>query len=1411
MCFAEKTLPDELIISIINKLFRCLRLRTFSENCFNIVQLLSMPLLQGEPLRFVPRPADLHPDEKVFYCPCTKEVFREFEQYFKRTMILNSLVWTCAATGDEGLTYEAALKSEHAVCAPPDNIAEELVKAILFLVKLTAKVRLCDVVGMIHSFISTHVFVGETAHFVDNAGNRRTGVVRSVTVPETVNKSDDNLETPSSPSENANKLNGSKNLIGAKGSAAVYVVEFSIDDAANESLTGNTLLCCVDESKVFRKRPLSKEECYALLRAYCCTSQENIWVVKDDIAERHEVSKLEWDKIYGGPLPDLSIYKSCNEQAPSESDESEDDAEDLGEEFAHGGKHNKALTLMWTEVEKYQVDIGAELKERISKGFAVTEMDIRNIRALIKKAKQQCRIQKRENRKRQRKNNPKCRKVRDDLLFNDDDQAEFPTLAAVNFPKHVSPARFGDYLSLLDFLHQHGNRIQLRDYFPDGVTLSMLYKATLDCSPEGIFAELLCYLLTVLFERQCEEDGDDVKILKSEEIAMLDSAEIEYKFYLPKMEKATEMFKEMRNTHGVSVYRLPVDGYTLSEVVRIYFQSSGHFTGCRNGRFRNLHRGSFKSYDDQAFNFSIKRPELIESLRRVSVYELKPDDRLDLLLVLRDQLLTFQLFRDLLDTSSERVRSIRLDLLRQKVPNGSVEREMICFLKSTLRCGERSRAGSKQQQQQQIDGVDEQQHQLNSLLRKFQSFVDRPLSDDLDLSDFVEPLTSVRLDELESVEQIELVRKLRRHLFNQLYRSALFDLFELQSTIGMTLLGQDRSYRRYYFVRSVGAVLVENVFELDFDNAERCSDRVVVVAAAASFEQQPLVPRWQMLRDLDTLNALLNSLNRRGEREAELAANLLLFKGQLVQMFASFDDTLNNAEAEPLLELELEPVDSKLLIERSFRLSLLDFENRLFYSRMQTAPIADRQRWREQLEGEQQRLEVKHLAQILIDLVNTIDCKFMENFSTRPVKKFHCTTAATTTSSSSSASADDSVQCNSVVDGQSTDSEKTTCLNLWKQSLDSCFSYSSLHLHLLTLDKQLTWQKSILNMRCRKCRRKGDMNNLAICSDCGRAVHLGCSKPCLQTLPTEDDGWICFLCKKQQNWNAKKAAIVEEEAFDEEEEEATTAEAEERSHQKQEQEKLKVQQKSETYSICSNCTTVIRHIKQRIHCSSCTLSFHTRCVGVKKSEIAVASWLCKNCNPKISNGINGKNLQMKLSRSGRPLRGYISPVASSFIGSPNGIIAQPDSCDSNGLTQKRKAKNNGRLKKRTINKRRAEQSDVETRCNTCISRLVEHPDAWPFLKPVSRREAPDYYDIIEQPMDLRTIQMRLLRHEYSSVSEMVRDAQLMFSNCRQYNEAETEVYACGERLSKFCQQQLEHLKLRDHEKLNVRKRRRAAF
>lgn len=57
----------------------------------------------------------------------------------------------------------------------------------------------------------------------------------------------------------------------------------------------------------------------------------------------------------------------------------------------------------------------------------------------------------------------------------------------------------------------------------------------------------------------------------------------------------------------------------------------------------------------------------------------------------------------------------------------------------------------------------------------------------------------------------------------------------------------------------------------------------------------------------------------------------------------------------------------------------------------------------------------------------------------------------------------------------------------------------------------------------------------------------------------------------------------------------------------------------------------------------------------------------------------------------------------------------------------------------------------------------------PFLTRVNKRDAPDYYNIIKQPMDLGTMTKKLKTLTYKSKSEFVTDLDLIWSNCLKYN------------------------------------------
>ncbi len=73
----------------------------------------------------------------------------------------------------------------------------------------------------------------------------------------------------------------------------------------------------------------------------------------------------------------------------------------------------------------------------------------------------------------------------------------------------------------------------------------------------------------------------------------------------------------------------------------------------------------------------------------------------------------------------------------------------------------------------------------------------------------------------------------------------------------------------------------------------------------------------------------------------------------------------------------------------------------------------------------------------------------------------------------------------------------------------------------------------------------------------------------------------------------------------------------------------------------------------------------------------------------------------------------------------------------------------------------AEKVVIELRAYT------EHSSA--FLNRVSKREAPDYYNIIKYPMDLGTVMKKLKALQYKSKKEFVEDLQIIWQNCLTYN------------------------------------------
>ncbi|XP_060897906.1 protein polybromo-1 isoform X3 [Labrus mixtus] len=72
-----------------------------------------------------------------------------------------------------------------------------------------------------------------------------------------------------------------------------------------------------------------------------------------------------------------------------------------------------------------------------------------------------------------------------------------------------------------------------------------------------------------------------------------------------------------------------------------------------------------------------------------------------------------------------------------------------------------------------------------------------------------------------------------------------------------------------------------------------------------------------------------------------------------------------------------------------------------------------------------------------------------------------------------------------------------------------------------------------------------------------------------------------------------------------------------------------------------------------------------------------------------------------------------------------------------------------------------------------------------FMVKPSKKDYPDYYKVILEPMDLRTIEHNIRSDKYMTEDAMVEDMRLMFRNARHYNEEGSRVYNDADVLEKI--------------------------
>lgn len=77
-----------------------------------------------------------------------------------------------------------------------------------------------------------------------------------------------------------------------------------------------------------------------------------------------------------------------------------------------------------------------------------------------------------------------------------------------------------------------------------------------------------------------------------------------------------------------------------------------------------------------------------------------------------------------------------------------------------------------------------------------------------------------------------------------------------------------------------------------------------------------------------------------------------------------------------------------------------------------------------------------------------------------------------------------------------------------------------------------------------------------------------------------------------------------------------------------------------------------------------------------------------------------------------------------------------------------------------------------------------------FHAPVKKKEVPDYYDIIKNPIDLSSMKAKTKRTEYKKIDQFKEDVELLVSNARLYNGEGNIITVRAIELRDFCLEQI---------------------
>ncbi|XP_052891453.1 bromodomain adjacent to zinc finger domain protein 1A-like [Anopheles moucheti] len=1107
-----------------------------------------MPLLKQKVLERVVESVD--DNDEVFVCEITGEFFRNYDDFFNRTMMLSSTLWSCAMTGRSNLTYKDALDSERSAKRSLKTFPTALKGPILLIASRTKRTAIHDLASDVHGYAKDVFFKGETVY-------TKTGV------PETMRKAKIvRVVISGSPNEHIP-------------SRLIYHVE-SYDEGApsNYSVRG--------EAIIRERNSLSREKCKLFLKQHIELGANQMLCVKKESLEQFVTSKgCTDDKVFYGQNPDFEVSKKLQVQ----------------KKFSQGAQktakppknaNQKGAKLVDKENNKKQQSIENYLTQLANDSVAKKEAI---------KEKKKNRIEERAKQQMLSKEKMLIEKelllpqvaialreysaIKEDLELTD--QRVIPPAREVQ--TLIGEEHFPDFLFILEFLNTFGDLLSIETKFPDGVTMELLQQALLLREFDGPLSDILQVLLSSIFAA--------LNVLEPSEEANVE----------PGTKKVDNWCRKHLST---DLTNLPMDSTTISEILRLHIiaYSQPKYLGDACFILIRDHPSMMQTLSTQTV-FELPTKNVIQLICALIHQLLMTDQVLTQVENLGDARIKLR------NNLQEQSRLIHKTKSLKQVALDSMKKSLSSYegLKSEDELGEcRKKLEEKlndELAQIETDArlkMKELQEELETLNQSYNLYQvhlgsDRGFRNYWQFQSipglFVEHeqkfigccLERVPM-QIPALVHCELKYR-KKYITESILKCAgnsdgllqkEGDVYEELLFRGSNLLQQSKKRKKEALLfDKANRTVANNVPATHPTNRElfMCTGNGENCPVHLPEQQSNLHAKWGYYATRQELDELIKSLNPRGRREQSLRKALILHRDNIesrieqcpIEKLSVQENDRTMMQASVLESQHNNPnpgIPENELLETMFRESLIELEGRITAGCLGELKVNSIEKWRNAILNRSYDSQIKE--------------KLVWGQNRAIAKKFHVTKTNQESSSeeseeelndifelcktdsryglSETTNADVPTQKKDPSNGLQQNTVRSMASALlqveqsidikffmhpfgpkgnyrdpnrillcqflgqkklihWETSLMHATSFSQLFLHYHVLYDAIRWSRSIERAVCMVCRLKGDGSVSLLCDECNRACHMYCLKPKLKKIPEGD--WFCMLCRPEDH------------------------------------------------------------------------------------------------------------------------------------------------------------------------------------------------------------------------------------------------------------------------------------------------------